>query len=286
MNLSRRDVVKAVACAASVMAVAFSSTSYAKEWKTVTIALEGSYEPWNLTRPDGTLDGFEPELAKNLCTRMRVQCKLIAQDWDGLIPGLNSGKFDVIMDALSISDERKKAITFSKPYANTPAAFVSVGSGVLPKLPPGAVPIKLTGNPAVDRPAVDLLRVSLKGKSIGIVTGTVYSKFINENFKDIASIREYKNAPEHDIDLIAGRIDVAFDDASYYASALSKPANATLGFTGPKIGGPIWGDGEALGLRKADTDLKAMFDQAIAAALADGTVHTLSQKWFKTDVTP
>jgi octopine/nopaline transport system substrate-binding protein len=39
-------------------------------------------------------------------------------------------------------------------------------------------------------------------------------------------------------------------------------------------------------LRKADTDLKAMFDQAIAAALADGTVHTLSQKWFKTDVTP
>jgi octopine/nopaline transport system substrate-binding protein len=41
------------------MAVAFSSTSYAKEWKTVTIALEGSYEPWNLTRPDGTLDGFE-----------------------------------------------------------------------------------------------------------------------------------------------------------------------------------------------------------------------------------
>lgn len=106
------------------------------------------------------------------------------------------------------------------------------------------------------------------------------------NFKDIASVREYKNAPEHDIDLIAGRIDVAFDDASYYASALSKPSNATLGFTGPKIGGPIWGDGEALGLRKADTDLKAMFDQAIAAALADGTVHTLSQKWFKTDVTP
>jgi ABC-type amino acid transport substrate-binding protein len=46
------------------------------------------------------------------------------------------------------------------------------------------------------------------------------------------------------------------------------------------------GDGEALGLRKTDTDLKARFDQAIAAALADGTVRTLSEKWFKTDVSP
>jgi octopine/nopaline transport system substrate-binding protein len=79
---------------------------------------------------------------------------------------------------------------------------------------------------------------------------------------------------------------VAFDDASYYASALSKPGNATLGFAGPKIGGPIWGDGEALGLRKTDSDLKTMFDRAITAALADGTVRTLSEKWFKTDVTP
>jgi octopine/nopaline transport system substrate-binding protein len=286
MNISRRGVVKALACAVAGMAAAVASTGYAKEWQTVTIAMEGSYEPWNLTRPDGTLDGFEPELARNLCARMHVQCKLIAQDWDGFIPGLNAGKFDVIMDALSISDERKKAIAFSKPYANTPAAFVSVGSGVLPKLAPGAPPVKLIGNPAADKPTVDLLRASLKGKSIGIVTGSVYSKFIRTNFNDIANIREYKNAPEHDIDLIAGRIDVAFDDASYYASVLSKPANATLGFTGPKIGGPIWGEGEALGLRKSDTDLKNMFDQAITAALADGTVRKLSLKWFKTDVTP
>ena len=100
MNISRRDAVKAVACAVAVLAAMVPLTGHAKEWKTVTIALEGSYEPWNLTRPDGMLDGFEPELAKNLCARIHVQCKLIAQDWDGLIPGLNSGKFDVIMDAI------------------------------------------------------------------------------------------------------------------------------------------------------------------------------------------
>ena len=56
--------------------------------------------------------------------------------------------------------------------------------------------------------------------------------------------------------------------------------------TGPAIGGPIWGPGEGLGVRLTDTDLKAKFDTAIKAALADGTVKTLSEKWFKLDVSP
>ncbi|KVC20932.1 transporter substrate-binding domain-containing protein [Burkholderia pseudomultivorans] len=286
MNSKRRMGLKAAACAFVVAAAAMAAPGEAREWKTVTIALEGSYEPWNLTRPDGTIDGFEPELARNLCGRMRVQCKLMSQDWDGLIPGLNAGKFDVIMDALSISEDRKRAIAFSKPYANTPAVFVSAGPVGLPKALPNAAPLRLTGDPASDRAAVEPLRAALKGKSIGIVTGSVYSAFINRNFKDVASIREYKNAPDHDIDLLNGRIDVAFDDAAYYASALAKPGNAALRIVGPKIGGPIWGDGEALGLRKSDADLKTMFDQAIAAAITDGTVRRLSEKWFKTDVTP
>ncbi len=55
---------------------------------------------------------------------------------------------------------------------------------------------------------------------------------------------------------------------------------------GPEIGGTIWGKGEGFGLRKEDTELKALFDKAIAEAIADGTVKTLSEKWFKIDVTP
>ncbi|NLP65199.1 transporter substrate-binding domain-containing protein [Paraburkholderia sacchari] len=283
---NQRRLVKAVAGAIAFTTIMAITPAQATQNTAVSIALEGSYEPWNLTRPDGRLDGFEPELAQNLCQRMHVQCKLVAQDWDGLIPGLNAGKFDVIMDALSISDERKKAIAFSAPYANTPAVFVSACPGMLSKSPANGALIKLTGIPAQDKSAVALLRTSLKGKTIGIVTGSVYSNFINQNFKDIATIREYKNAPDHDIDLTSGRIDVAFDDAAYYASALSKPGNASLCLTGPKIGGAIWGDGEALGLRKSDADLKKMFDRAIADALADGTVKRLSEKWFKADVTP
>ena len=65
---------------------------------------------------------------------MKVECKIIAQDWDGMIPGLNAGKFDVIMDGMSITDERKKQIDFSIPYAAVPAAFAAAKSSPLAKL--------------------------------------------------------------------------------------------------------------------------------------------------------
>lgn len=278
--------VKSLALAAAIVASTFSLHAQAKDWQNVTIALEGAYEPWNLTKPDGTLGGFEPELAANLCTRMKVKCKLIAQDWDGMMAGLKVGKFDVIMDALSVTDERKKEIAFSQPYANTPGVFAAVKGSKLANLSGTGKTVKLTGNASTDKATVDALRAALKGKTIGIQAGTVYSGFIYGHFKDIATIREYKTAAEHDLDLVAGRIDVAFDDATYFISAFAKPDNKNLAFTGPKIAGPIWGEGEALGLRQADKDLKAKFDAAIKAALADGTVKRLSEKWFKLNVAP
>lgn len=277
---------KVLTLSAAIVASTFSLQASAKDWQTVTIALEGAYEPWNLTKPDGSLGGFEPELAADLCARMKVKCKLIAQDWDGMMAGLKVGKFDVIMDALSVTEERKKEIAFSVPYASTPAVFAAVKTGPLANLAGTGKEVRLTGNDATDKPTVDALRKALKGKSIGIQAGTVYAPFIYKSFKDVATIREYKTAAAHDLDLTAGRVDVVFDDATYFMSAFAKPDNKNLAFTGPKIVGPIWGEGEALGLRKTDADLKAKFDVAIKAALADGTVKKLSEKWFKLNVAP
>lgn len=278
--------VKTLALTAAIAMSTFAGHATAKDWQNVSIALEGAYEPWNLTKPDGSLGGFEPELAANLCARMKVKCKLIAQDWDGMIAGLKVGKFDVIMDGLAVTDERKKEIAFSLPYASTPAVFAAVKNGRMAHLPGTGKEISLTGNPATDKPTLDALRLALKGKTIGIQSGTAFTSFIYSNFKDVATIREYKTAPEHDLDLSAGRIDVAFDDATYFSSVFAKPDNKSLAFTGPKIGGPIWGVGEALGLRQEDADLKARFDAAIKAALADGTVKKLSEKWFKMNIAP
>ena len=209
---------------------------------------------------------------------------MVAQDWDGMIPGLQAGKFDVLMDAISITPEREKILLFSRPYAATPATFAVTDTKILPKAAPGAPIVKLSGDANADKSTVDALRKQLKGKTIGIQSGTVYTKFINDSFKDIASIRVYKTSPERDLDLVAGRIDASFDDVTYYAANNTKKDTASI-VLAAKLGGPIWGPGEAA-FRKQDADLKTKFDTAIGAALADGTVKKLADKWFKTDVTP
>ncbi|CAG4894979.1 transporter substrate-binding domain-containing protein [Paraburkholderia gardini] len=286
MKVKRTTLAKALVGAVLCTAAAIAAPVQAKEWKSVTVALEGGYAPWNLTLPGGKLGGFEPELVANLCTRVKIQCNLVAQDWDGMIPGLQAGKFDVLMDAISITPEREKILAFSRPYAATPATFAVTDPKVLPKASPTAAAIKLTGDPKTDQPTVDALRKLLKGRTIGIQSGTVYTKFINDGFKDIATIRVYKTSPERDLDLVAGRIDASFDDVTYYVANSDKKENASIMLAGPKIGGPIWGPGEGLAFRKQDADLRAKFDTAISAALADGTVKKLAEKWFKTDVTP
>jgi octopine/nopaline transport system substrate-binding protein len=258
----------------------------AKEWTTVKVALEGSYAPWNLTLPNGKITGFEPELLDNLCKRVNLQCETVAQDFDGLINGLQAGKFDVVMDALAITPERQQAIAFSRPYAATPAAFAAVDGHGLANATGKSSALKLTGDPKIDGPLIAPLRNQLKGKSIGIQSGTVYTRFITDNFKDITSVRLYKTSAERDLDLVNGRVDMAFDDVTYYAGIADNKETARIRIAGPTIGGPVWGPGEGLGFRKQDTELKAKFDEAITEALADGTVTRLSEKWFKTDVKP
>jgi octopine/nopaline transport system substrate-binding protein len=258
----------------------------AKDWKTVTIGLEGAYEPWNLTKPDGTMDGFEIDLANDLCARMKVECKFIAQDWDGMIAGLNAGKFDVIMDAMSITPEREEQVGFSRPYAQTPAGFAGLKTSDLAKMEGTGTTVTLSADVGQDNPTVAALRKALTGKTIGIQTATVYTDFVKKNFGDIATVTEYKTSPEHDLDVTAGRIDVAFDDDTYFTSAFSKPGNDQMTLVGPQIAGVIWGKGIGPAFRKTDTDLRDMFDKAIGEATADGTLKKLSLKWFKLDVTP
>ncbi len=88
-----------------------------KKWETVKIATEGAYAPWNFQSPSGKLDGFEIDLANDLCTRMKVKCEIVAQDWDGIIPALTAQKYDAIMAGMNITDKRLEVIDFSRAYA-------------------------------------------------------------------------------------------------------------------------------------------------------------------------
>jgi octopine/nopaline transport system substrate-binding protein len=253
--------------------------------KSITIATEGAYEPWNYTTADGKLAGLEIDLANDLCARMKIECKIVAQDWDGLIPSLTVGKFDVIMASMFITEKRLETIDFTQPYAVDPSAFAAPKDSDLGKLGVSGEKFKLE-DAATSQAAIDKLKPLLEGKIVGVQAATSNLEFLKKYFADTVEIREYKTTEQHDLDLAAGRIDALFAQQTALAATLSKPDFADFTLAGPGFVGGVFGLGTGAGLRKEDTALKAMFNKAIDEAIADGTIKRLSMQWVKTDVTP
>ncbi len=258
----------------------------AAQQKTVKIATEGAYAPWNFTGAGGKLEGFEIDLANDLCNRMKVKCEIVAQDWDGIIPALQAKKYDAIMAGMTITPKRQEVISFSVPYADTPSTFLAAKNSPLAKLPGTGQSFNLGAQQAAAEKAINDLKPLLKGKSIGVQTSTIQASFADRYLKDVAEIREYKTTEQLDLDLEAGRIDTVFAGAAQIIGTLEKPEFKDYAVVGPKLTGGVLGAGIAVGLRKEDAELKKSFDEAIQAAAKDGTVKKLSEKWFKTDITP
>jgi octopine/nopaline transport system substrate-binding protein len=272
-------------CGVAIMLMTVGTAS-AKDWKVVNIGIEGGYEPYNLTAPNGKIVGFEPDLAENLCKRIKIECKLVAQDWDGMIPGLQAGKFDVIIDGMAVTAAREKVIDFSKPYAQSPSAFVAAKDGPLGKLAMSGKIVNLDKDKADAAAALKEFRDALKGKTIGVQVSTVFATFASKNLKDVATVKEYKTTDERDLDLKAGRLDAILDEEPPIRSMLAKPDSSDFAIVGPELAGGDFGIGVAAGFRKSDKDLSSAFDTALASAFADGSIKPLYMKWFKMDVTP
>ena len=279
-------VLKSAAGAVLAAGLLFTPTAFAKDWKTVVIGMEGAYEPWNLTDSSGKIVGFEPDLVMDVCKRAGLECKIIAQDWDGMIPGLKAGKFDVIMDGMAVTDERKKEIDFTKPYAASPGSFLAPKDSPLAKAPDAGTLINLDKDPAAGEAAIKGVQAALKGKTLGVQVSTTHANFAGQYLKGIATVKEYKTTDDRDLDLKAGRIDAVLEDLPTNMATASKPDGSELAVVGPEFIGGVFGPGEGMGLRKSDADLTAKFDAALAAAVADGTVKKLSEQWFKADLTP
>jgi octopine/nopaline transport system substrate-binding protein len=274
------------ALAAVFTTLAFTQPVLAQDApKSIKIATEGAYAPWNFTTADGKLDGLEIELANDLCARMKVTCEIVAQDWDGLIPSLTVGKFDVIMASMFITPKRLETIDFTQPYAVDPSGFAVAKDSELGKLGVSAEKFKLEDEAAAAA-AIDKLKPLLKGKIVGVQAATTNLDFVKKYFGDTVEIREYKTTEQHDLDLAAGRIDALFAQQTALAATLAKPEFADYTIAGPGFVGGVFGLGTGAGLRKEDTKLKEMLNAAIDSAIADGTIKRISEKWVGTDVTP
>jgi len=250
----------------------------------ITVATEGAYPPWNFSNADGSLGGYEIELTKALCERMKIKCDLIAQEWNGIIPGLTVGKYDAIIASMGVTEERKKVIGFSKPYARAPNGFLTSGDNALKDLPDPGQAFDLATAPKEAEAALAAMKQKLSGKIIGVQTGSTAATFVGEYFKGV-DIREYPSFEQLGLELTAGRLDLAVANVTAFKAVIDANPAGTLVFTGPTFAGGVLGLGTTnVALRPGDEALRAAFDAAITDINKDGTNKALTEKWFGVDI--
>ncbi|MCZ7448267.1 transporter substrate-binding domain-containing protein [Rhizobium rhizogenes] len=270
--------------AAFAVAMMTSPVTGNAQEQTVKIATEGAYAPWNFTE-GGTLKGFDIDLAKDLCARAKLTCEIIPQAWDGIIPGLNAGKYDAIIAAMGITEKRRQAIDFTIPYARARNGFFAEKGSDLAKLPGTGDIVNLAKADDATKASIEKMRPLLKGKVIGVQTSSTNATFLEQYFKNEVEVRQYKTSEEAELDLLSGRVD-AIVQSNISLATTKKDAK----FDAYEIYGPTFFNGPfgavGIGLRKGDEKLKASLDKAVQEAIDDGTVKRLAQQWFAVDVTP
>ncbi|WP_162046119.1 ABC transporter substrate-binding protein [Vibrio taketomensis] len=245
---------------AALAATAVTGMAQAKEWKTVRFGIEGAYPPFSWTEADGSLKGFDVDMANALCKEMDVKCKIVPQDWDGIIPSLLARKYDAIIAAMSITEERKKKIDFTGKYALIPNKFIA-------------------------KKDAGLNFDNLDGVKIGVQRATTHDKYLTDNYEDVEIVR-YGSFDEAYLDLANGRIAAVLGDASALEEGVLNAAGGEgYEFVGPSLTDPQWfGEGFGIAVRKQDKDLTKKLDAAILSLREKGIYQEIAAKYFNYDV--
>ena len=255
-------ISKRFALAASVAALVLSVGAAGAQEKTIKIGTEGAYPPFNNLTADGKLEGFDIDIAKALCEEMKVKCEFVAQDWDGIIPALQAGKFDAIIASMSITPERAEKVDFTHKYSNTPPAIVAPKDS--------------------DIKGVD--KEDLAGKTIGVQGSTTHFNYSTKTYTD-STVKAYPTAQEYQLDLANGRLDAANDDIIVVQQFLDSPDGACCKLIGTIKPVPeIHGQGAGIAIRKGETDLVNKLNDAIKAIRANGKYKEINDKYFSFDV--
>ncbi|CAN7377706.1 ABC transporter substrate-binding protein [Rhizobium sp. LjRoot254] len=256
MRLTKR---LALAATVSVLS-AFAGATLAAD--KLVIGTEGAYPPFNNLQADGTLTGFDVDIAKALCDEMKVECTFVTQDWDGIIPALQAKKFDAIIASMSITAERKEKVDFTNKYYNTPPAIA------VPK----------------DSAITEATEAGLDGKILGAQASTTHSNYGEAHMKK-AELKLYPTAEEYKLDLVNGRVDAVIDDVVVLSEWLKSEDGACCKLLGTlPIDPVINGEGAGIAVRKGDDALREKFNAAIKAIRDNGKYKEINAKYFNFDV--
>ncbi len=256
-------ITKRIAYAISAAALMASIGAAGAQELNLKIGTEGAYPPFNNLTADGKLEGFDIDIANALCEEMKAKCEFVTQDWDGIIPALQAGKFDAIIASMSITEERKQKVDFTQKYYNTPSAIAG------PK----------------DSDLKGVTKADLAGKTIGVATSTTHFNYATQTYTD-SEIKGYPTSQEFLLDLANGRLDVVEDDISVLEEWLKTADGACCKIIGQPSPQPteIFGEGAGIAVRKGETDLVEKLNAAIKAIRANGKYKEINDKYFSFDV--
>lgn len=235
-----------------------NSLKYIMEKGNIVLGLDDSFPPMGFRDENGEIAGFDIDLAKEVCSRLGVELKLQPIDWDAKILDLNSRDIDVIWNGLSINEERKEKIDFSKPYiANKQIVIVQAGSEIN-------------------------LKSDLADMKVGIQLGSTAQdaidsdKAVAESFDELI---KYQDNVQALMDLGTGRIDAVVVDeilGRYYIS--SKPDMYDVAddyFAEEEYG---------IGFRKGEGAFVNAVNKVMDQMVIDGAAADISNKWFAEDI--
>lgn len=227
--------------------------------RSLRLLTSDDYPPFNFAAPDGTLTGFNVDLAREICALLEVACSIQVRAFDTLVPALLANAGNAVIASLAISDPAKAEVAFSIPTMKTPARFAG-RSGALPPV---------------------ILPEAMAGVKVGVQAGTAHEAYLRRFFPKVAVTRF--NDPESlRAALKAGGIDLLFADGIATSLWLNGTAAARCcRFAGgPFTESRYFGEGSGIAVRKGDVALKQALDYALAKLSAEGVIGDLYLKYF------
>lgn len=245
-----------------------SLQAFAADEPTLRVGIEGAYPPFSEVDASGNLKGFDVDFSYALCKEVKMKCKLVQNNWDGMIPALKAHRFDVIISSMSATPERMKSVDFTDKYYATDGRLAAKAD---------LAKTITTAN----------LDEALKGKILGVQRGTIHDNYATAKLANVVKeIRRYNTQDEANLDLKSGRIDATLADQIQLATGfLGTKDGEGFALAEPKFNDPaFYGKGVAIALRKGDDALKAKLNAGIKAMREDGTYQKIDKKYFNFDI--
>ena len=227
-----------------------------REAGVITIAMEGTWAPWTYHDETDALVGYDVEVGHYIAGKLGVEAQFIEGEWDGLLAGLEAGRYDIMINGVDVTPEREQKYDFSTPYAYNRTAVIVRG----------------------DDDAIQTME-DLNGKQTANTISSTYAEVAEKYGANVTGVDDLNQTMEL---LISGRIDATLNaEVTFYDYLKAHPdANVKIAAIDPDE------TSVAIPMRKGEetASLLAAVNDALAQLRADGTLTALSEKYFGTDI--